>query len=62
MADRPKQTTCQSYSLEVGAGTNHKTDVAHESNRSEARALVASRLWQATGNKPSNTEQTEQQY
>jgi hypothetical protein len=33
-----------------------------ESNRSEARAVVASPLWQATGNKPSNTEQTEQQY
>ena len=32
-----------------------------ESNRSEARAVVASHTWQATGNKPSNTEQTEQQ-
>jgi len=34
----------------------------HESNRSEARALVASHSWQATGKPHRNTEQTAQQY
>ena len=33
MADRPKQTTCHSYLLEVGAGTNHNPVHTQESNR-----------------------------
>jgi hypothetical protein len=31
-----------------------------ESNRSEARAVVASPSWQATGKQPSSTDKTEQ--
>jgi hypothetical protein len=62
MADRPKQTTCQSYLLEVGAGTNHNTDVALRATAGEAKGASSITTWQATGNKPSNTEQTEQQY